>query len=203
MTDKTKKTAAEAENIKNGLLIIVSGPSGVGKGTVLKELRNADPNIVPSISATTRKPRKGETDGVNYFFKTESEFDLMIERGEFMEWAVFSGNRYGTPRAYISDNLNSGRDVLLEIDVQGALKLMNDGAEGIYIFIAPESLDVLRERLRGRGTEDEAEIERRVKAAEWELTQKDKYDYVVINRVVSDAAAEIENIIRKSKKQEK
>ncbi len=203
MTDKTKKTAAEAENIKNGLLIIVSGPSGVGKGTVLKELRNADPNIVPSISATTRKPRKGETDGVNYFFKTESEFDLMIERGEFMEWAVFSGNRYGTPRAYVSDNLNSGRDVLLEIDVQGALKLMNDGAEGIYIFIAPESLDVLRERLRGRGTEDEAEIERRVKAAEWELTQKDKYDYVVINRVVSDAAAEIENIIRKSKKQEK
>ena len=203
MTDKTKKTAAEAENIKNGLLIIVSGPSGVGKGTVLKELRNADPNIVPSISATTRKPRKGETDGVNYFFKTESEFDLMIERGEFMEWAVFSGNRYGTPRAYVSDNLSSGRDVLLEIDVQGALKLMNDGAEGIYIFIAPESLDVLRERLRGRGTEDEAEVERRVKAAEWELTQKDKYDYVVINRVVSDAAAEIENIIRKSKKQEK
>ena len=203
MTDKTKKTAAEAENIKNGLLIIVSGPSGVGKGTVLKELRNADPNIVPSISATTRKPRKGETDGVNYFFKTESEFDLMIERGEFMEWAVFSGNKYGTPRAYVSDNLSSGRDVLLEIDVQGALKLMNDGAEGIYIFIAPESLDVLRERLRGRGTEDEAEVERRVKAAEWELTQKDKYDYVVINRVVSDAAAEIENIIRKSKKQEK
>ena len=120
-----------------------------------------------------------------------------------MEWAVFSGNRYGTPRAYVSDNLSSGRDVLLEIDVQGALKLMNDGAEGIYIFIAPESLDVLRERLRGRGTEDEAEVERRVKAAEWELTQKDKYDYVVINRVVSDAAAEIENIIRKSKKQEK
>ena len=188
--------------MNKGLLIIVSGPSGVGKGTVLKELRAKNPNIVPSISATTREPRNEDTEGVTYFFKTESEFKKMIDRGEFMEWAIFSGNYYGTPREYVEKNLNEGRDVLLEIDVQGALKLMESGAEGAYIFIAPENLDVLRQRLRGRGTETEDEIERRVKAAEWELKQKDKYDYIVVNRVVRDAADEIENIIKQSKQKQ-
>lgn len=186
--------------MSKGLLIIVSGPSGVGKGTVLKKLCGDDPNIVPSISATTRPPRDEDTEGVTYFFKTVPEFLKMIDDGKFMEWAEFSENYYGTPLEYVESNLDAGRDVLLEIDVQGALKLRENRTKGIYIFIAPENLDVLRERLSGRGTEDADEIERRVKAAEWELTQMNNYDYIVINRVVDDAAREIRDIIDQNKR---
>ena len=185
--------------MSKGLLIVVSGPSGVGKGTVLKKLRSTNTNIVPSISATTREPRNEDTEGVTYFFKTVEQFKEMIDSGEFMEWAVFNGNYYGTPLKYVNDNLSAGRDVLLEIDVQGALKLRENNVDGVYIFIAPENIQVLRDRLHGRGTETEEQIENRVKAAEWELTQKGKYDYVVVNRVVEDAAKEIESIIIKIK----
>ncbi len=184
---------------KKGLLIVVSGPSGVGKGTVLKKLRADNPGIVPSISATTRTPRKEDKEGVTYFFKTKDDFERMIENGEFMEWAVYNGNYYGTPIRYVNDNISKGRDVLLEIDVQGALKLMEKYPNAVYIFIAPESTDVLRERLRRRGSETPEEIEKRVAASEWELSQKEKYDYVVINKIVKDAADEILNIINNAK----
>lgn len=184
---------------KKGLLIVVSGPSGVGKGTVLKKLRSENPGIVPSISATTREPRDEDTEGVTYFFKTKDGFERMIENGEFMEWAVYNGNYYGTPIKYVNDNIGKGRDVLLEIDVQGALKLMENYSEAVYIFIAPENTDVLRKRLTGRGSETPEEIEKRVAAAEWELSQKEKYDYVVVNRIVEDAAGEILNIINNAK----
>ncbi len=180
-------------------MIVVSGPSGVGKGTVLKALRESNPELVPSISATTRKPRAEDREGETYFFKSVPEFLKMIDRGQFMEWAEFSGNYYGTPLEYVESNLDEGHDVLLEIDVQGAMKLRENNIEGIYIFIAPENLEVLRERLRLRGTEGDEEIDRRIKAAEWELTLMNSYDYIVINRVVEDAAREIEDIIKKSK----
>ncbi len=179
----------------NSLLIVLSGPSGVGKGTICKKLLSERPNIKLSISATTRSPRPEDTDGVTYYFKTEDEFKRMIENDEFMEWAVYNNKYYGTPKKAVFDQLENGYDVILEIDAQGALNLKEKYPEAVYIFIAPENTDVLYERLRTRGTESEDEIERRVKAAQWELSQKDKYDHIVINKVVDDAALDIINII--------
>lgn len=186
---------------KTGLLIVVSGPSGVGKGTVLKKLMQDNPYIVPSVSATTRKPRPEDKEGVTYFFKTPEQFKNMIDNGEFMEWAIFSENYYGTPLQYVNNNLNQGKDVLLEIDVQGALNLMERYPDAVYIFIAPESIQVLRERLTGRNTETPEEIEKRISAADWELSKKDCYDHVVINRVVDDTADEILNILNQRREQ--
>ncbi len=186
---------------KTGLLIVVSGPSGVGKGTVLKKLMQDNPSIVPSVSATTREPRPEDKEGVTYFFKTPEQFKKMIENGEFMEWAVFSENYYGTPLRYVNNNLNQGKDVLLEIDVQGALNLMERYPDAVYIFIAPESIEVLRERLTKRNTETPEEIEKRISAADWELSKKDCYDHVVINRVVDDTANEILNILNQRRDQ--
>ncbi|MCI5892597.1 MAG: guanylate kinase [Clostridiales bacterium] len=177
------------------LLIVLSGPSGVGKGTVCKKLLSENPNIKLSVSATTRKPRSEDIDGVTYYFKTEDEFKKMIDNDEFMEWAVYNSKYYGTPKKPVYDCLEHGNDVILEIDVQGALNLKNKYPDAVYIFIAPENTEVLYDRLRNRGTESEEEIERRVKAAQWELGQKDKYDHIVINKVVEDAADDIINII--------
>lgn len=179
------------------LLIVLSGPSGVGKGTVCKKLLSENPNITLSVSATTRTPRPEDIEGVTYYFKSEDEFKRMIDNDEFMEWAVYNNKYYGTPEKAVYDKLESGSDVILEIDVQGALNLKPRYPDAIYIFIAPETTEVLYERLGKRGTESKEEIERRVKAAEWELSQKDKYDYVVINKVVEDAAEDIINIINK------
>ena len=180
---------------KRGLLIVVSGPSGVGKGTVLKKLLADNSDIVPSISATTRAPRNGDIEGETYFFKSVDEFKRMIDNNEFMEWAVYNDNYYGTPVKYVNEKLDEGKDVLLEIDVQGALNLQEKYPSAVYIFIAPENIDVLRERLIGRNTETPEEIEDRINAAKWELTKKDKYDYVVVNKIVEDASDEILSIL--------
>lgn len=180
---------------KNSLLIVMSGPSGVGKGTICKKLLSENDDIVLSVSATTRQPRPEDTDGVTYYFKTKDEFEKMIEDNEFMEWAKYNENYYGTPKKPVNEHLQNGRDVILEIDAQGAMNLMSKYPDAVYIFIAPENTDILYERLRKRGSENEAEIEKRVKAAEWEISQKDKYDHVVVNKVVDDAAKEIINII--------
>lgn len=177
------------------LLIVLSGPSGVGKGTICKKLLSEHPNIVLSISATTRKPRSEDTDGVTYYFKSEDEFKKMIENDEFMEWAVYNNKYYGTPKKPVYERLENGDDVILEIDVQGALNLKNKYPDAVYIFIAPENTEVLYDRLRNRGTESEDEIERRVKAAQWELSQQNKYDHIVVNKVVDDATQDIINII--------
>lgn len=186
---------------KKSMLIVMSGPSGVGKGTICKKLLSDNSDMALSVSATTRSPRPEDKDGVTYYFKTKDEFKNMIKNDEFMEWAKYNENYYGTPKKAVYNHLNSGRDVILEIDAQGALNLKPKYPEAIYIFIAPESTDVLYERLRSRGSEDEAEIEKRVKAAEWEISQKDKYDHVVINKVVDDAAQEILNIINQRREQ--
>lgn len=181
--------------MSKGKLIVMSGPSGVGKGTVVKRLLSECDNLRLSVSATTRAPRTEDKEGVTYFFKTESEFKNMIDTDSFLEWAVYNGNYYGTPIAPVMKQLDDGLDVILEIDVQGALNVMNKFKDAVYIFIAPPSVDTLKERLEGRGSESPEEIEKRVKAAESELDKKDKYDYVVINDVLDKAVENVKNII--------
>lgn len=180
-------------------LVVVSGPSGVGKGTICKALLEKAPSLSLSVSATTRKPRATDIEGVTYYFKSKEEFKQMIENDQLLEWAVYNQNYYGTPLAPVLEKLANGIDVLLEIDVQGALDVMKKYPDGIFIFISPPSREDLRERLHGRGTETEEEIERRISAAEQELNQKDQYDFIVVNRVVDEAVAEILHIIQSRK----
>jgi len=177
-----------------GRLFVLSGPSGVGKGTVWQEVLELVPNIKVSVSATTRKPRSGDVEGVNYFFKSPEQFAEMIERGELLEWAVYNGNHYGTPIWAVEDMLASGTDVILEIDTQGALQVKMKMPEAILIFIAPPSFDALLERLKGRATESDEEIARRVAAAEAEMAVKGEYDHVVVNDDLQTAVREVEAI---------
>ncbi|MDO4744036.1 MAG: guanylate kinase [Clostridia bacterium] len=179
-----------------GNLFVISGPSGVGKGTVCRALIEKCENVSVSVSATTRKPRTEDTEGVTYFFKTEEEFKQMIDESKFLEWAVYNGNYYGTPVEAAQKKLDEGFDVILEIEVQGALKVMEKRPDAISIFIAPPDTDTLYQRLKGRDTESEEEIEKRVRAAAWELEQKNKYNYIVVNDKLSDAVAAIENIMK-------
>jgi guanylate kinase len=179
----------------SGLLIVVSGPSGVGKGTVCNHLRQWMPELSYSISATTRQPRVGEQHGVNYFFQTKNQFQSMIRNNELIEWAEYVGNYYGTPRNYVEDTLKSGKDVLLEIEVQGAMQVKKHFPHGIFIFLAPPSLQELRERIVGRGTETEETLQYRLAAANEELAQMRQYDYVVINDEVEKACQRIQAIL--------
>ncbi len=164
-----------------GQLVVVSGPSGVGKGTVLKYVLDRD-DFVYSVSCTTRKPREGEVHGKNYFFVTKEEFEDMINEDAFVEYANYNGNYYGTPKSFVEKNLSEGRNVILEIEVQGAVKIKNVMPEAVFVFVAPESKRVLSERLRGRGTETEDVIETRLRIAENEVRACLMYDYIVVNR---------------------
>ena len=180
---------------KKGLLIVVSGPSGTGKGTVCKALLAAHPEIAYSVSATTRSPRDGETDGVNYYFTQKADFEKMIAKGELLEWAEVYGNYYGTPLKKIQEKLAEGQDMLLEIDTQGAMNVMKKFPEGVYIYILPPSLVELEQRIRGRGTETEESLQRRLSAAKSEINVGCHYKYIVVNDKVETAAAKIGNII--------
>lgn len=180
---------------KQGLLVIFSGPSGSGKGTVLRSLLSGRSDIVLSISATTRQPRPGEQDGLDYFFHTRETFEQLIREDQLLEHAEYSGNYYGTPAPFIQSQRKQGRHVLLEIEVQGALQVMQRCPDAVSIFLAPPSLKVLEERLRGRGTESEKVVCRRMEAARWELTHMDRYQYVVVNREVEQAAADVDSIL--------
>lgn len=179
---------------RKGILIVVSGPSGTGKGTVCDAWRKTAQNLSYSVSATTRKPRPGEVDGVNYYFFDKAGFEEMIEKGELLEWAEVYGNYYGTPLKKIEEKLAQGQDVLLEIDTQGAMNVKKRMPEGLFIFLIPPSLEELERRLRGRGTETEESLARRLGAAKAEISIGEQYDYVVVNDKVENAAALIESI---------
>jgi guanylate kinase len=181
---------------QRGLLIVLSGPSGVGKGTVRKALfSQPNTNYEYSISMTTRSPREGEVDEVDYFFKTRSEFEELIEQDQLLEWAEFVGNYYGTPLEYVNKMRDAGRDVFLEIEVQGAAQVRAKVPDGLFIFLAPPSLSELEERLVGRGTESDAVIASRLQAARQELEMMNLYDYVVENDLVEHACERINAII--------
>ncbi|MEN0587983.1 guanylate kinase [Kurthia gibsonii] len=181
---------------ERGLLIVLSGPSGVGKGTVRKELfSQPDTNYEYSISMTTRKPREGEVDGVDYFFKEKEDFETLIEQGKLLEYAQYVGNYYGTPIDYVNQTLDAGRDVFLEIEVQGATQIREKVPDGLFIFLAPPSLSELQNRLVGRGTETEEVIANRIEAANKELEMMNLYDYVVENDEVTLACDRINSIV--------
>ncbi|EPZ39298.1 guanylate kinase [Anoxybacillus ayderensis] len=181
---------------ERGLLIVLSGPSGVGKGTVRKALfSQPDIQLQYSISVTTRKPREGEVDGVDYFFKTREQFEQMIRQNELLEWAEYVGNYYGTPIEYVEKTLQEGKDVFLEIEVQGAMQVRKVFPEALFIFLAPPSLSELRKRIEMRGTESEDLIRDRLQAAKEELEMMDAYDYVVENDQVELACERIKAIV--------
>ncbi len=181
--------------MRRGLLVVLSGPSGVGKGTVCSLLRRRMPELVYSVSATTRSPRTGEQDGVNYFFKTKEQFRDMIARDALLEHAEYVGNYYGTPRDFVERTLDSGKDVILEIEVQGALKVKEKFPEGIFIFLLPPSLDVLKQRITGRGTESDELIQSRMTVAAEEMNLLQHYDYAVVNDEIEAACYRIESIV--------
>ena len=178
-----------------GLLIVVSGASGTGKGTVCKKILDDMPEVAYSISATTRLPRPGEVDGKEYYFLSRDEFQAWIADGKFLEFADVYGNFYGTPLNKIEERLNRGEDILLEIDVQGALNVKKKCPEGIYIFLLPPSLEELKNRIEGRGTENPESLSRRLKNAVEEIKIGLQYDYVVVNDTIDNAAAQIKAIL--------
>lgn len=179
----------------NKKLFVVSGSSGVGKGTVLKGFLNKNPQFMFSISCTTRAPRCGEVNGVNYFFLTKEDFQQCIDNDKFLEWAEFAGNRYGTKRKFINQCLQEGKDVILEIDTQGALQVKKQMPEAVLIFICPPSYETLEERLRGRKTEDEETIKKRLQAVREELARAENFDYKVVNDNLDQAVSDLEKVI--------
>lgn len=182
---------------EKGLLIVLSGPSGVGKGTVREALfKREDHNLVYSISMTTRSPRVGEKNGREYFFVSKDEFEENIRNGKMLEYAEFVGNYYGTPLEEVKKQLKNGNEVVLEIEVQGALQVREKMKDAIFVFIAPPSIEALYNRLKLRGTEDESVIQSRIAKAKKELDLAYKYDYIVVNDTVDNAADRIMAIIR-------
>lgn len=177
-------------------VFVITGPSGVGKGTLIRALRERVPELDLSVSATTRRPRPGETHGVDYWFLSDEEFQRRIDAGDFVEWAEYSGRRYGTLRSELQQRLDQGTPVVLEIEVQGARQVRRTMPEAIQIFIAPPSEEALRTRLVGRGTDDPQEVERRLEVARSELAAQKEFGYVVCNDRLEDAVDDLERIVR-------
>jgi guanylate kinase len=180
------------ETVQGSVLTVLAGPTAVGKGTVAADVRTRYPEVWLSVSATTRAPRPGEVEGVHYYFVDDAEFDRMVENGELLEWAVVHGlNRYGTPRRPVEDTLAAGRPALLEIDLQGARQVRATMPGARFVFLAPPSWDELVRRLVGRGTEDEAERERRLQTAREELAAVSEFDHTVVNADVRQATDDL------------
>ena len=178
-----------------GLLIVISGPSGAGKGTICKALLEKRQDIEVSVSATTRNPRDGEIDGVNYHFLKKEDFLKKLEQGDFLEYAQVYGNFYGTPKSNVEEVLESGKNVILEIDIQGALKVKEKATEGVFIFILPPSMEELKQRIIKRGSETPESLMTRFKSAYQEINYVSKYNYAVVNDNVEDAVHKIECIL--------
>ena len=178
-----------------GLLIVVSGPSGAGKGTICKALLEKHDDLHISVSATTRSPRKGEVEGVNYYFLTKEKFKEKIEEGDFLEHAEVYGNYYGTPKSNVNELLEAGKNVILEIDIQGALQVKENSEEGVFIFILPPSMEELKQRIIKRGSETPESLMTRFKSAYQEINYVSKYNYAVVNDKVEEAVAKIEAIL--------
>ena len=185
--------------MKKGILTIISGFSGAGKGTLLNEMLKKYNNYSLSISATTRKPREGEIDGKSYFFKTKEEFEDMIREDAFIEYASYVGNYYGTPKSYVMDKLEKGQDVILEIEIQGALKVKEKYPEAMLIFISTPNALSLKERLEGRKTENTDQIKARLKRAAEEASGVEKYDYILINDNLNEAVDNLHQLIQSQK----
>ena len=182
--------------MKSPKLLVIAGPTAVGKGTVARRILETNSDIVLSVSATTRQPRKGEVDGESYFFLSDAEFDRLIESGQMLEFAVVHGtHRYGTPRQPVLAAIEAGKNVLLEIDIQGASQVKEQMPEAITVFIAPPSWEELVRRLEGRGTEDSVEMERRLATARIELQAQDQFDHVVINDDVAKCAQSVVELL--------
>lgn len=181
---------------KEGILIVVSGFSGAGKGTIMKALLERYDNYALSISATTRNPRPGEEEGKAYFFKTTEEFEKMIAKDDLIEYAMYVGNYYGTPKAYVEEQLRAGKDVILEIEIQGALKVKEKFPNTLLLFVTPPSAEELRKRLEGRGTETQEVIYGRMKRAIEEAEYMDQYDYLVVNDELDVCVEEMHHLIQ-------
>lgn len=181
---------------KQGILVVVSGFAGTGKGTVMKELLKRYDNYALSVSATTRSPRPGEKDGREYFFRTKEQFNKMIEENAFLEYACYVENSYGTPKAYVEEQMAAGKDVILEIEIQGALSVKKQFPEAVLLFIAPPSADVLRERLVGRGTETPEVVDKRLARAVEESEGMEEYDYLVVNDDLDECVETVHQMIQ-------
>lgn len=184
---------------KRGVLIVISGPSGAGKDTVLTRLNIIRPSLHYSVSATTRQPRADEKEGESYYFLTEDKFDAMVGRGEMLEHACYSGNSYGTPRRPVLEKLEEGTDVILKIEVQGAMQVKHNYSDTLLLFLLPPSMKELERRLRGRGTDSEESIRSRLSIARREIANAEEYDFLVVNELASKAAEDINMIIEAQK----
>ena len=184
-----------------GVLLVISGFAGTGKGTLVKSLLENYDNYALSVSATTRAPRKNEIEGVHYFYKTKEEFLEMIEHGELVEYAEYVGNYYGTPRAYVEQQLTKGKDVILEIEIQGALKIKERFPDTLLLFLLPPDVDTLKTRLEGRGTETEEIIEQRLSRAVEEAEFIEKYDYLIVNDDLEKCVRETHAVIQSQRLQ--
>ncbi|MFC4387347.1 guanylate kinase [Gracilibacillus marinus] len=181
---------------EKGILFVLSGPSGVGKGTVRKALFEQDTNLKYSISMTTRNIREGEKDGVDYFFRTHDQFKEMIEQNKLLEHAEYVGNYYGTPKQYVEEMIEKGHDVFLEIEVQGAMQVKQNFPQGVFIFLIPPSLEELKNRIQDRGTESEELIASRLQEARNEIEMMESYDYVVVNDTIDHAVKKVQAIVQ-------
>lgn len=181
---------------EKGILFVLSGPSGVGKGTVRKALFEKDTDLKYSISMTTRAIREGESEGIDYFYKSKEEFEKLIDENKLLEHAQYVGNYYGTPRDYVEETIEAGYDVFLEIEVQGALQVKENFPQGVFIFLFPPSLEELKNRIINRGTETEDLVKNRLHAAKEEIDMMDAYDYVVVNDKIDNAVEKVQAIVK-------